>query len=87
MQTEQEEVEKAVAEKEAQAEEDLKEEAREELQAYKASDLAHILKAAETDAENECTALSERSVNKLGKEVESLVDSMTQSDSSLLTAA
>jgi len=83
MQREREEVEKAIAEKEIQAEESLRKEAREDLQKYKDSELSFILKTAEIEAERECSQLAERSAKHTEEQVKELVTGMVRPDASL----
>jgi seryl-tRNA synthetase len=86
MQREQEEVEKAIAEKEMQAEDALRKEAREDLQEYKDTELSHILSAAEAQAEQECARLAGHSAKHAEEQVKELVAAMARPDSSLFPA-
>lgn len=83
MEQERAEVEKAVAEKQAQAEEELKGKARTELKEYKETELAQILQNAEKEAERRCDALEKTfEANKVAAAKE-LVAAMTNPDSLL----
>ena len=78
------EVEKAVTDKTATAEEELKSQANEELKEFKADKCSQILGEAQELAEEECKELGATWKQKKGVIVANLVSDMTNPDSPIL---
>ncbi len=79
------EVEKAVTDKTAVAEEELKTQANEELSEFKEAECSKILAAAKKDAESDCKALEGTWKKNKDATVSNLVSDMTNSDSPILS--
>lgn len=78
------EVEKAVTDKTAKAEEELKSNANEELKEFKADECSQILSQAQSQAEADCEELEATWKSKKGVVVANLVSDMTNSDSPII---
>ncbi|MFA7681969.1 MAG: hypothetical protein WCX61_02980, partial [Candidatus Peribacteraceae bacterium] len=77
------EVEKAVAEKQVQAEEEMKNQARVELKEYSEKELSPVLAKAQKNEQKRSTTLEEEYAKKSPDVIKKLVTMMSESDSSL----
>lgn len=87
MQKEEQEVESSLMEKEKQADTQLREEARNELKAYKTSELGTMLKVAEKDASASTEKMESKARAKMNATADSLVKTMVDPNASLLSLA
>lgn len=79
------EVQKAVADKEAAAEEELKDAAKKELMEYRETELSAVVKEAEKGSHEEIEALEASYGSNEDAVVASVIEQMTAPDSPLLT--
>lgn len=87
MESESDEVREAISKKEQQAEAELKDEARKELQEYRETELAKVIKSAEREAAKETNKLDADYEGKSPEVINSLVQKCTEKDSPLFQAA